>query len=130
MKDNNHNLRLEIVKNVKQDIWLITETHLGDESTVSINEYKWQNRNGIKKLSGGIGFLLLHNIYNLYVVNITDITYPGVLAISLTYKLSGFCVIIIGTYLSPKIECLCFAESVFNHIACLLSRFNNNNKFV
>ena len=48
----------------------MTETHLGDGSTVYINEYKWigKNRKCIKKLSGGIGFSLLYDIYNLYVV--------------------------------------------------------------
>ena len=53
----------------------------------------------LKKLSGGIGFLLAHDIYKMYLVKNVDSYFTGIPVISLTHKHSGFCVILIGTYL-------------------------------
>ena len=58
--------------------------------------------------------------------DIVEATYHGILAISLTHKVSVLCFIMIGTYLPLRYSVFGGDDgSVFNQIACLLLRFES-----
>ena len=63
-----------------------------------------------------------------HLVKAVDTSVSGILAISLTNNISGFCIILIDTYLPPRNSLYGgSSEIVFNYISSLLTRFENKD---
>ena len=132
--ENNSLIRENILLSLSDNVWFITETHLKTEENIHVPGLKWigQNRLKYKSPSRGIGFIIHLKLYSWYHVKSLESGFESILVMSLIHNHSGFYFITAGIYIplksSPYIShCKCNCDTWFNHLACLLARYENND---
>ena len=121
--EQNKLLRSEILLNINSDFVCLCETHLHDDTKISIPGYKWFGYNRphrhvkARKGSGGVGILVLDKVCIDYDINIVDKIQDGILGILCTHKISNFKIAIFSCYLPPENSPYGKqAEYFFNHL--------------
>ena len=105
---NNELLRQCILQSCKSNIFSLNETHLKNHDQICLPGYTWVglNRkflhNKAPKRSGGVGFFIEENLYDIFNINLIDNSYDGILGIQLKHKLSNINVVIFSCYLPPE----------------------------
>ena len=97
-----------IIKSNDCDILSINETWIKDDNdSIDIEGYQWYghrrrtvNRRAVKG-SGGVGVLVANHLFPLYDIEITDKGIDGILALSLSNKVTNYKLMLITAYLPP-----------------------------
>ncbi len=104
---NNSILRKEVIANLKSDIFCIVETHLTENSSITIGGYStiihnrsFKHKRAIRG-SGGVAILIKDTILQSYKVTVSDKSIDGVLCVELKQKLSEFIFHVFLCYLPP-----------------------------
>ena len=121
--DENKYLREKLLHSFKFDIISLNETFLRDNKVVQLNGYTWfgNNRTNIHyravRGSGGVGLLVLNNLFELYNITLIDKEYEGVIGIRFCHKLSGYTFIVFSVYLPPENSARgCDSDNLFAHL--------------
>ena len=85
-------IKRDIIDKHGSDIYSICETHLCNDDTISVDGYQWFGHNRTVPSgraisgSGGVWFLISHEILKQYKADVTDKSTKGILWLTLTMK--------------------------------------------
>jgi exonuclease III len=101
-------LRSSVIQHLNPDIVSLNETHLKANETIEVPGYTWfgHNRHGTHvhavKGSGGVGFLVKHDMFTKYNIQILDKSYEGIIWIKCTDKFTDAEILLCSAYLPPE----------------------------
>ena len=117
-----------ITKSNDCDILSINETWIKDDNdSINIEGYQWYghrrrtvNRRAVKGF-GGVGVLVANHLFPLYDIEITDKSIDGILALSLSNKVTNYKLMLITVYLPPDNSIYGRDSSMFfSHLTSLI----------
>ena len=100
-------LKRLIIKSTECDLFGINETWIRDKDDITIDGYHWisHRRQMLNRRartgSGGVGIFIADHLYQQYDIQVIDKSHEGILAISLSNKVSGYKLSFITAYLPP-----------------------------
>lgn len=127
----NYILRESCLLKCDLDILGIAETHLLHDNVLQVEGYKWfgLNRTIIHKRaklgSGGIGFLVKNQLFNVFDISIVQNSFEGILWLKLVHKITKDAIFPCVCYLPPENSSRYFDVHAFYDILADIYRFQN-----
>ena len=136
--ENSRHIREAIINGIKPHIAILSETHLKNiNDTIDIENYTCLSNPRVlrhlraKRNYGGVCVLIHDDVKQYYDFCVVDKTYDGVIAVKFNCKLSDYCFLVVGLYLSPELSTWGRdASGFYDHLLQLMYEHSNADNII